>query len=239
MALDIKMIQQAANAAGQQPQQKASSGVSTGTVAGQGASMPAPASGGNNQARIDQLNKMMSDLPDNGYGVGMIRSKIQKELDSLNASNKAGLQGQLDQFYNDTQDLSKQYDPERLYSEYKAPIEENFYKGADQLSSYMARQGLGSSGMNLAGHAQLENNRSAMESQAQKMAIDQSIQGQLSTKMAGLAPELQKYGIDTSKVIAQMQTNAMMEMLQQQMQAGMMGGLGQLAGTLGAAAILA
>jgi hypothetical protein len=36
-----------------------------------------------------------------------------------------------------------------------------------------------------------------------------------------------------------MQTNAMMEMLQQQMQAGMMGGLGQLAGTLGAAAILA
>jgi hypothetical protein len=151
---------------------------------------------------------------------------------------KTDLQGKIDEFYKKTQDLSKQYDPNRLYEEMKAPIESNFYQGANQVSSYLARQGLGSSGMNLAGHAQLEQNRSALESQAQKQAIDQSIQGQLSTELAGLGPELQKYGIDTSQIIAQMQTNAMMEMMNQQMQASMFGGLGSLVGQLGGAAIL-
>lgn len=161
------------------------------------------------------------------------------------AGPSAEEQAKIDAYYGHSKELGQQFreakgspeDVQRYYEEQSAPIESNFFQGANQVSSYLARQGLGSSGMNLGAHAQLETNRSALEGQAKKVAIDEAIQkersgilGQLQSETAGVEGTLQKYGIDTSKAIAQMQMQMQMEMLQQQMEAQQLGSLGSLAG---------
>jgi hypothetical protein len=154
-------------------------------------------------------------------------------------------QAAVEAFQKSSQELGKGFqeakgspeDVSRYYEEQKQPIESNFFDSANQVSSYLARQGLGSSGMNLGAHAQLETNRSALESQAKKVAIDEAIRkereglmGNFQMQMGGLQPELQKFGIDTSRVIAQMQMQMQMDALQQQMEMGGLGGLGNLLG---------
>lgn len=163
------------------------------------------------------------------------------------------LQAAIDEFMRMSKGLGEEFqgakgseeDINRYYEQAKAPIESNFFQGAGQVSSYLARQGLGSSGMNLGAHAQLENNRSSLEGQAKMAATDKAIaleregiMGRLSANSMGLQPELQKYGIDTSKIIAQMQMQMQMDMLKSQMEMQGLGGLGSLAGQLGGAYLM-
>jgi hypothetical protein len=169
----------------------------------------------------------------------------QKVWEAYKNSSSYKTQSAVDEFQGESKQLGTDFqnasgkpgDVSRYYEEQKQPIESNFFNSANQVSSYLARQGLGSSGMNLGAHAQLENNRSALEAQAQRTAIDSAIQkeregllGKFQMNMGGLQPELQKYGIDTSRIIAQMQMQMQMEMLQKEMDAQRSAGVGSLIG---------
>lgn len=149
------------------------------------------------------------------------------------------------------------YDPaqqERYYNEAKAPIESDFYNQSNQVASYLARQGMGSSqGINISAASTLNNNRAALESQANLKATDlaqelkrRSIIDAFQTETQGMEVGLQNKGINVGQTIAQMQIQAQMEALQKQLDAQSDAGVGSLIGsvlgagaTIGGAAILA
>jgi hypothetical protein len=207
-----------------------------GSLPGQTPKPPDPLTGEEGAAsKLDMGTGFMTALANTPMGKRV--HQYQDESDRTQAA--------VDEFQKSSQELGKEFqgakgspeDVSRLYEEQRQPIESNFFDSANQVSSYLARQGLGSSGMNLGAHAQLENNRSAMESQARKLAVDEAIRkeregamGKFQMEMGGLQPELQKFGIDTSRVIAQMQMQMQMDALQQQMEMGGLGGLGNLLG---------
>lgn len=170
----------------------------------------------------------------------------QQRQQLLNQGQQAGMS----QFNQMTQDVSGQLaqvaqNPDQnlannYYEQAAAPIDTNFYNQANSVSAYLSRQGLGSSGMNLASHSGLEQNRSALEGQAKLQATNMAIEKQrqelldkFSTQAMAMQPNLQKYGIDTSYAIAQMQVQAQLQILQQQLDAQSSAGLGQLTGQLG------
>lgn len=145
-------------------------------------------------------------------------------------------------------DIAKNPDQEmadRYFGQLNQPIQTEFAQGANQVSQYLSRQGLGSSGINVAAHSGLASNAAALESQAKKQALDMAVENErrglldaFSTRATALSPRLQKYGIDVSKVIAQMNMEAQMKMLSEQMNAQMFSGLGNIAGMAIGAGIL-
>jgi hypothetical protein len=157
----------------------------------------------------------------------------------------------VDQFWKDAQATSDslrgvntdnpnvQADSDRRYREADASIQSQFYQQADSTAAYLARQGLGSSGINVAASNALSNNKSALEGQAKLKATDLAIEKErqrildaFSTKAMGLQPELQNKGINVSQTIAQMQLDAQLKMFQEQMDAQNASGWGQLAGSI-------
>lgn len=140
-----------------------------------------------------------------------------------------------------------------FYKQASAPIEGNFYQQANDTAAYLARQGLGNSGINISANSSLDQNRSALESQARLKSTDlarelqrRSLLDAFSTQAMKESTDLQSKGIDVNSMIAQMQMNAQMKMFEEQMQAQsdagtgqFFGGLFNVAGTVGSAAILA
>jgi nitrogen fixation/metabolism regulation signal transduction histidine kinase len=123
---------------------------------------------------------------------------------------------------------------------------------ADQTAAYLARQGLGGSGINISANSSLNSNRSSLESQAALKSQDlarelqrRSLLDSFSTKAMGMSTVLQNKGIDVNSVIAQMQMNEQMKMFEEQMQAQADAGTGSFLGSIfngaamvGAAAIM-
>ena len=120
----------------------------------------------------------------------------------------------------------------RLYQEAKQPIEKGFYDQSQGVASYLSRQGLGSSGINVGASQQLASNKEALESQAKMKAIDlaktegtQGILNDVTTQAVGNQPNMALY-------MQQQQINAQLAMLQQQLDAQMFGGMGQGLGSI-------
>jgi hypothetical protein len=135
----------------------------------------------------------------------------------------------------------KQSDIDQYYSQMDAPIQSQFYQAGDQVAAQLARNGLGGSGINVAGSAMLSNNKSALEKQAMGqstiMAQQKERQGLLdefTTKSNAMQTELQNKGIDissaTATAIARMQTDAQLQMMREQMNAANQAGVGKLVG---------
>jgi len=121
-------------------------------------------------------------------------------------------------------DYSKDPNAERYYQEADAPIQSQFYKEADQTSAYLARQGLGSSGINVAASQGLSNNKAALESQARMKATDmamekkrQSILDNFSTQASALQPMLANKGIDIQSSLSQLQMQSALEAMRNQL----------------------
>jgi hypothetical protein len=129
------------------------------------------------------------------------------------------------------------YDPKTAGDYYKqadAPIQSDFFNQSQSTASYLARQGLGSSGINVASSQVLTNNKAALESQARLKSTDtarelkrRELLDAFSTSAMGLQPMLQNKGIDVGLRIAQMQLQAQEDALSQQAASGW----GQLIGT--------
>jgi hypothetical protein len=138
------------------------------------------------------------------------------------------------------------YDPNRAegyYQQADAPIQSDFYNQSQSTANYLARQGLGSSGINVSNASSLAGNKAALESQARLKSTElarearrRELLDQFSTQAMGLQPVLQNKGIDVGLRIAQMQYDAQMRNLQGQIDSG----YGQLAGeAIGAGVLLA
>lgn len=134
--------------------------------------------------------------------------------------------GATDYFYSESNRLAEQlgqggYDPAQ-YSRYEQetiqPIERDFYEQANNTSAYLARQGLGSSGINLTSHGSLASNKAAVENSGRRQALSmaenayrQRLMDEYSTRVSALGPVLQKYGVDINaylqmqRLVAQMQ----------------------------------
>lgn len=147
----------------------------------------------------------------------------------------------LTEYQNETKRLSEElekggYDPakqQRFYEEAKSPIESAVNDQANQVSSYLARQGLGGSGINISAHSKLAANKAALESSAMRQATGMAEQARrqelldsFTTKTAGIAPVLQKYGIDINAFIALKQAQIAKDAANKQM----FGDIGKAAG---------
>jgi hypothetical protein len=139
------------------------------------------------------------------------------------------------------------YDPTtagRYYEESRLPIEGQMHQQAGQLSEYLARQGMGTSGLNVGGHAQLSSNAASLESQAKLKSIDMATEvrrrellDEFSAEAMKLQPELTKYGIDVQKFVSEMQARLQKEIADRQINAQEQAGWGNLFGMLGGGAL--
>jgi hypothetical protein len=121
-------------------------------------------------------------------------------------------------------DYSQDPNAQRYYQEADSPIQSQFYKEADQTASYLARQGLGSSGINVAASQGLSNNKAALESQARMKATDmamdkkrQSILDDFSTNASAMQPMLANKGIDIQSSLSQLQMQSALEAMRAQL----------------------
>lgn len=121
----------------------------------------------------------------------------------------------------------------RYYSEAKSPIESGFHQQSGQVANYLARQGLGSSGINVGASQQLANNKEALEGQAKLKSIDmaqasstQGILNNLTSQLMSNQPQMAMY-------MQQQQIQAQMAQLQAQLDAQSSSALGSGLGQLG------
>lgn len=191
-----------------------------------------------------EIERRIGPYPSNGSFKERVdweerRAQAEQQIRAARASSATS------DFYEQSQELAERlgeggYEQER-YHEYEKtlnePVERDFYDQAQSVSAYLARQGLGGSGINISSHQGLAQNKNAVENQGRSMALEmarnakrQEILDEFSTKLSAMGPVLQKYGIDVNMFLALKQMQLQSEMAEDQRDMAMWQGLGGAAG---------
>lgn len=188
-----------------------------------------------------ELEKYVNDNLSNIWNHPEAVRDYEQQIRSRRASSA------MERFTSESERLAQElgeggYDQQR-YSEYERklnePVEADFFNQAGSASAYLARQGLGGSGINIATHQGLAANKNSIENQGRRLALDMARQAkrqetldEFSTRLAAMGPVLSKYGIDVNTFLALKQMELQRQAQENANDAAMFGSIGR-AGALG------